>query len=137
MKHLLFILLFLPVIGFAQTRKDHERAIGRFVKYYNNIQGDSIMRMWENGEREEWNQKMWSDKSLTSMHKDFGKILSYKYLGIDTEDPNPGLAVFETQFSVVGWKTTSMTIDKEGWLGTFRFITSSDGIDKMLKNKKK
>ncbi len=137
MKNILFILLFLPVIGFAQTRKDHERVMAKFVKHYNNKQGDNIIRMWKGGEYDEWNHQMWSDEQLISMHKDYGKIVSYKYLGIDTEDPNPGLAVFETQFSVVGWKTTSMTIDKEGWLGTFRFITSSDGINKMLKNKKK
>jgi hypothetical protein len=136
MKHLLIILLFLPIAGFAQKQADYEQAMSRFVKFYNNNQGDSIKNMWPPKERGDWMDKMWSKERIESNQKEYGKILSYKYIGIDTEDPNPGLAVFKTQFSVVGWKTTSMTLEKGHYLSTFRFITSSDGIKKLLEQQK-
>jgi hypothetical protein len=136
MKYLVFILFFLPCACWAQTQADYEHVMARFVKYYNNKQGDSIIRMWSAGERDEWTNEAWGNKSLASMHKEYGKILSCKYIGIDTEDPNPGLAVFKTDLSVIGVKAISLTLEKGNYLGTFRFITSSDGINKLLKKKK-
>jgi len=123
-------------MGFAQTQVDYEQAISRFVSYYNHLRGDSIIKMFEHDEKsDEWMKRTWGRDHLESMHKEFGIIVSYQYLGIDKEDPNPGLAVFKTHFSRAGWKTTSLTLEK-GYLATFRFITSSKSIDKMLKKEK-
>src|SRR5262245_9780134 len=105
MKRIFFLCLLAPCFGFAQTQKDYEKAMDRFVKFYNNKQGDSIVRMWQpDPEHDAAEKRAWSAERLGNMHKNIGKILSSKYIGIDTEDPNPGLAVFKTQFSVVGWK---------------------------------
>lgn len=79
---------------------------------------------------------MWNSRSVEGLHSQYGKIESFSYLGIDKEDPNPGLAVFKTKLSKAGRRTTSFTIEPNGSLGTFRFITSSDGIDKMLREEK-
>ena len=126
----------LPSLCLAQTQAEYEHVMAGFVKFYNHELGDSIRYMWPESERnDEWMMNTWGNKSLQDMHKKYGEILSYEYLGIDKEDPNPGLAVFKTNFSVVGWKTTSFTFEK-GYLATFRFITSSSEIDKMLKGKK-
>lgn len=136
MKQLLILILLVPCIGFAQSRADYDKFMEKFVRLYNTKQSDSLVNMWKyNEEFDEWTRKVWSNDKLTEKHKEYGKIIAYKYLGIDTEDPSPGLAVYETNFSVVGWKTTSFTIDS-GYLSTFRPITSSKGIDKLLKNKK-
>jgi len=135
MKKLTLLLLVAPLVSFAQTQKDFERTFARFVRFYNNNQADSISHMWKpyDGQIGE----MWSSEQTALMHAKYGKIDSYSYLGIDKEDPNPNLAVFKTKFSKAGDKTTSLTIEPNGSLGTFRFITSSDGIDKMLAEDKK
>ena len=78
---------------------------------------------------------MWNKASIESMMNQFGKIKSGKYLGIDTDDPNH-VTVFTIQTSKAGQKNTSFTVDTENHLGTFQFITSSDGIDKLLKQAK-
>jgi hypothetical protein len=134
MRYLLFIFLILPCAGFAQEQSEYEETIARFIKFYNNYQSDSIKKMWPAETNPQALENMWSKKELDKLHKDYGMILSYQYLGIDTTDESAGLVVFKTRFTGagVGWKTTSMTIDK-GYLGTFRFITSSKGIEQMLK----
>jgi len=136
MKNLLLLFFFSPFLGLSQTKTDHEYAMSRFKKFYNNKQGDSIVKMWPSDApyigsiKRSWNKEM-----LESLHEKYGKLLSYEYVGIDKDDSNPGLAVFITKYSVVGEKTTSLTLDEKKYLSTFRFITSSDGIDKLLKEK--
>jgi hypothetical protein len=137
MKNLLLIFLLLPCFVFAQTQTDYEGAIGRFMKFYNSKQGDSIVKMWpSDAPYIESIKRSWNKEVMESLHEKYGKLLSYEYVGIDTEDSNPGLAVFKTKYSVVGEKTTSLSLDDKKHLSTFRFITSSDGIDKLLRVKK-
>jgi hypothetical protein len=114
---------------------DFERAMTKFVKFYNHKQNDSIVSMWPANEKADLD-RMWTDEMIERSHKTYGTIISFKYLGIDTKDANPGLAVFKTEFSKAGKKTTSLTLDNENHLGTFRFITSSEGIDELLKKEK-
>lgn len=137
MKYLLLAILLLPLAALAQTEKDYEQALKRFISFYNNRQGDSIERMWppEDNYGDAMNA-MWGRDAMDRLHTNYGKIESYKYLGIDKEDPNAGLAVFKTKFSIAGWKTTSLTLEQKKYLGTFRLITSSPGIDKLLANDK-
>lgn len=137
MKYLLIICLLLPCSLLAQTQADYENALTRFVKFYNHQQGDSIIRMWPADiNYGDALASMWGKEQLNSLHKKYGKLTSYEYIGIDTEDPNPGLAVFKTKFAKAGWKTTSLTLDSTNHLSTFRFSTESDGIDKLLKANK-
>lgn len=136
MKSIFFVLLIViqPLILFAQSKADYEHAIKRFVNFYNNKQADSIVNMWPEQERKEV-KSMWSKERTEALLKEYGRITSYKYLGTDDEDPDK-VVVYTTQFSIASSKTTSLTLDKEDYLGTFRFITSSEGIDKLLKKRK-
>jgi hypothetical protein len=137
MKNLLPIFLLLPCFVIAQTQTDYEVAIGRFMKFYNTKQCDSIVNMWPADAPYIGSiKRSWNKEVVESLHTKYGKLLSYEYVGIDTEDSNPGLAVFKTKYSVVGEKTTSLSLDDKNYLSTFRFITSSDGIDKLLRVKK-
>lgn len=107
------------------------------MKFYNNKQCDSIVNMWPADAPYLGSiKRSWNKEAVESLHTKYGKLLSYEYVGIDTKDSNPGLAVFKTKYSVVGEKTTSLSLDEKKYLSTFRFITSSDGIDKLLKTKK-
>ena len=116
----------------AQTKADYEIAIARFTKFYNSKQADSIQNMWSPKE-----DNMWDVKMTEGVNKKYGKIVSYKYLGIDSTDTEQhGLAVFKIQFSKAGKKALSLTMEKGKYLGTFRFITSSPHIDKMLREAK-
>ena len=121
-------------MGFAQTKSDYEHALGRFINFYNNKQTDSIVNMWPENERKDL-RRMWTVENMEAELKKYGKITSYKYIGMDNLDPNK-VAVFKTEFSVAGSKTTSLNLDKDNYLGTFRLITSSEGIDKLLKETK-
>ena len=137
MKNILLLFLLLPFVGYTQTQTDHEHAMSRFMKFYNNKQGDSIVNLWPSDAPYIGSiKRSWNKEVVESLHTKYGKLLSYEYVGIDTEDSNPGLAVFKTKYSVVGEKTTSLSLDEKKYLSTFRFITSSDGIDKLLKTKK-
>jgi hypothetical protein len=78
---------------------------------------------------------MWTNERTTEALKQFGKLKSFTFLGIDKTDPD-NVYVFQTFFSKAGAKTTSMTLDENAKLGTFRFMTTSDGIDELLKKRK-
>lgn len=52
----------------------------------------------------------WEPEKVTGMHNEYGKITSWSFLGIDKDDPNPGLAVFKTKFSKAGWNFTTTSI---------------------------
>ena len=137
MKNLLFIFLIVPSMGVSQTQTDHEHAMSRFMKFYNNKQGDSIINMWPSDAPYIGSiKRSWNKEVVESLHEKYGKLLSYEYVGIASEDSNPGLAVFKTKYSIVGEKTTSLNLDEKKHLSTFRFITTSDGIDKLLNGKK-
>jgi len=138
MKKMLIVLVFIPFVGFSQSRHVYDSVMGKFVSYYNAMQGDSIKAMWYyDKDMVKWLNDAWSKQSLSELHREYGKIQSFGFLGIDEEDPNPGLAVFKTKFSVAGSKTLSFAFDSTGYFGTFRFVTSSPGIDKLLKAEKK
>lgn len=132
MKYLLAILLACSSIANAQSQKDYEEIMGKFVNYYNNGDVDGICTLfpvdtgayscfwkWAAERREEGNSHL----------DEYGRITSYKYLGVDPSEDE--LAVFKM---VIGGeiKAMSFTLDRNNIFGTCRFITSSESIDKML-----
>jgi hypothetical protein len=145
MKKLSFLLVLLPFSALSQSQKDYEQAFVRFMNYYNKDQTDKICRFFpDDPERKEecfWKQIRERTNNLDA----YGSITSYRYLGIDTTDPER-VRVFKVQYSKAGKKAMSFTLSKTSnaeaatkepfVFGTFRFITSSDGIDKMLSKAK-
>jgi hypothetical protein len=135
MKYLLAFLLLMPSAAIAQSQADFEQVMSRFVRFYNDGQTDSICSLFpreREGKAEEcfWRWAEQHHDSLSSL-QEYGRITSYKYLGRDVTDAEP-VHVFKVMFSKVGQKAHSFTLDEANRYGTFRFITSSDEIEKML-----
>ena len=141
MKIILFFFSFLPLAVFAQTKADYENALGKFMRFYNNNQSDSIDAMFLMEMRNvSAPDKVWSAKKTAAFYKECGSMKSYSYLGRqDKKDPK-SVIVFKAVFE----KSThalAFTLEKEPQtgdykLGTFRFKTISDETDKMLKKAK-
>ena len=137
MKLLLMLIISMPLFGFGQTTADYNLAIVKFKKFYNAGQGDSINAMFGHS----WDQakaykSLWTNDGTTKLLNDLGTITSFKFIGIDKSDPQK-VHVYQAIFSKVGQKTTSFTLDKQNSLSTFRLVTSSNGIDKLVRKEKK
>lgn len=133
MKSLLFLLLFLPFAASAQTEKDYQDVMDKFVRYYNADLTDSICTLFpERTERPGmecfWR---WAQQDGSSLKK-YGKIKSYQYLGKVTQDPEK-VAVFKVVYAKKGTKALSFNLPENHKFGTFRFDTTDDEIAAMLK----
>jgi Transglutaminase-like superfamily len=109
------------------TKADFEAAMGRFKKYYNHNEADSICNMFSYSWGE-YRKTIYTTEKIESIKKAFGDIVSYEYLGVEPED---GV----TLFRVVCTKSTHATglsLDRENNIGTFRFKTSSGFINDLL-----
>lgn len=137
MRKIAFLFFLLPIVVAGQSTITYEQVMGKFQKFYNAGQGDSVNAMFGN----EWNQtksvtSLWTNKKNDELLKEYGYLKSFKFIGIDTSDPNK-VYVFETKFSKKGAKTTSLTLDSDNNLSTFRFITTSKGIMKLLEKSRR
>ena len=117
-------------------KTDFENVMAKFQKFYNAGQGDSINAMYGH----DWDQMklkkaLWTNAKAAEYLKEYGKLKSFKFIGIDESDPNE-VYVFETIFSKAGTKTTSLTLDKNLSLGTFRFLTTSESISALQRKHK-
>jgi len=134
MKLLVIIVFLMPLAVAAQTANSYQHTMEKFRKFYNAGQGDSINAMFGHG----WDEMksttpLWTNAQAAEYKKEYGSLRSFKFIGVDTLDPNR-VYVFKTFFSKAGARTTSLTLDKDNGLGTFRFITTSEGIDQLLSN---
>jgi hypothetical protein len=133
MKWLPLTLLLLPVFANAQNKSDFENAMATFKKFYNAGQGDSINKMFgQSWEKMKATTALWTNEDNKQMLEKYGVMQSFKFIGIDKTDPKK-VYVFKTVFSKGGEQTTSLTLDKKNKFKTFRFITFSDGIAKLIK----
>ena len=128
-----FFFFLLPVALAAQTKSDYERTMAKFQQFYNAGRSDSINAMFAYQRAD--TRPFWTNEGNESLLKEPGTLKSFKFIGIDTSDPD-SVYVFKTVFSKAGAKTTSLTLDKNNCLGDFRFITRSDGITQLLRKDK-
>lgn len=135
MKILLCIAFLLPITVIAQKKSDYRHAMANFQRFYNSGQGDSICAMFHLDYPSIGVKALWSNERTAEALKQFGTLKSFVYIGVDQTDVDT-VRVFQTFFSKAGAKTTSLTLHKDHKLGTFRFITTSDGIDDLLKKRK-
>jgi hypothetical protein len=136
MKTLIFLAFLLPITGFAQTETDYQKVMAKFQQFYNAGHGDSIYAMFKSSiQSASVGHPLWTKESNATALKQYGTLKSFNFLGIDNTDA-AGVYVFQTFFSKAGAKTTSLTLDDNYRLGTFRFITKSEGIDALLKKRK-
>src|SRR5690349_15742438 len=104
MKSIAFLIFLLPLFVTGQTKNDYERAMSKFQRFYNAGQGDSITAMFY------YPESVWTKESNALRLKEYGSLKSFKFIGIDTLDPDT-VWVFKTLFSKAGTKTTSLTLD--------------------------
>jgi hypothetical protein len=131
----IFLLFVLPCAASAQSQVDYENVMARFQKFYNAGQSDSIQAMFSDdwGTTPEKRARLW--RNGDGLLKEYGKIKSMKYLGVEAEDPDKKVRIFKV-ICTKNTHATGLSIDKMGKLQTFRFDTSSDGIDEMMKRAK-
>lgn len=133
MKVFAFLLFLLPVAAVAQTNKNIENAMTKFKRFYNAGQGDSINAMFgHNWDKAKTFKPLWTNEDSQTTLQQYGTLQSFTFIGIDKSDPQK-VYVFKTVFTKGGEKTTSLTLDKNNDLATFRFITTSGGISRLLK----
>lgn len=136
MKIFVIAIFLLPLAVAGQSKTDYENVMAKFQKLYNAGLGDSINAMfgYEQGNIRPTNPT-WTNESNASLLNKYGKLKSFKYIGIDKSDTYD-VYVFKTIFTMAGEKATSLTLHKDYSLGTFRFITTSEGIEDLLKKHK-
>jgi hypothetical protein len=134
MKLIAILLFLMPLAMLGQTADSYKQTMEKFKKFYNAGQGDSINAMFGH----EWDKMkltkaLWTNEKADELLKEYGKLESFEFVGVDKEDPNK-VYVFLTVFSKKNDNVTSLTIDSENKLSTFRFSTSSNEIDRLLKS---
>ena len=134
MKLLVILVFLMPLAVAGQTANSYQQAMQKFKQFYNAGQGDSINAMFGHAWDEMKSIKpIWTNTEGAEYIKEYGSLRSFKFIGVDTLDPNR-VYVFKTFFSKAGARTTSLTLDKDNGLGTFRLITTSEGITQLLRN---
>lgn len=131
---LLLIALAIPACSFAQTQKDYEHRVDRFMKFYNANQPDSICNQYA----DDWGElkkTLWTSERNNALQKEYGIMKSYRFLelyrGGNGDGGGDGLAFFKVVFT----KSThimGITLNKKNEILTFRFKTSSPHIDSLL-----
>lgn len=134
MKIIAIAIFLLPGVLFGQSKKDYQAAMFKFQKFYNAGQGDSINALINKHMPEVMRsaKPIWTNESASESLKKYGTLKSFQFIGIDQADPEK-VHVFETIFSKAGPKTTSLTLFKNGDIGTFRFITYLDDTNQLVK----
>ena len=135
MKYLLLLSLLCPCCARAQSEADYQNTMARFVRFYNKGLKDSVCTLFPKREKTGCFWALADASREERMLERYGRIISYKYLGIDTTDEEQ-VRVFKVVFAKAGTKATSFTLSEDGLFGTFRLITSSEGIEYMLGTKR-
>lgn len=131
MKNLLLITFLLPAAAMAQSQADYESMMNKFVKHYNKGNSEQIVAMFPK-DAQKFILSAYKPEEFVSKHEEQGKIQSFRYLGIDTTDPEQ-VRVFRVE-TTKGVRTMSFNLGPDGLFGTFRQYTTSDYIEQMLRN---
>jgi len=127
MKKLFLVLFCLYFIqGKAQTKADYENVLGKFMKFYNNDQADSICNLFA-GTWDKSRKTLWTPEMQKKIKDQFGMMKSYRYMDSKPADVLLYRVVCEKSTHAMG-----LSLDKKSKLLTFRFKTTSDAIEKLL-----
>ncbi len=114
MKTLVFIFCLLPAFVSAQSQSDYVLVFEKFVEHYNSRNTDYLCTL--TASMDPYGKCMW--KSLFPYEEPVettGKILSYKYLGLDKADTSHGHA-FQVVFEHMGEQTIKIQLrDASSW----------------------
>ena len=113
------MLAMLPLIACAQSKADYQRVMGKFVKFYNNKQGDSIVHLWQLKDRKSI-AYLWKPEEMNKLHETYGKIKSFKYAKAMTGEAKG--VEFQTIFSNIEPNASGMVLDDKNYIYTFVLI---------------
>ncbi len=112
--------------GSGPTAADYKKAIAKFKDCYNSASGSCADKLLV-PESKGW----MSDKHLKEMQDEYGKIISFEYLGLELDNPHQDVALFkitcEKSVHCMG-----ISLNENSRIGTFRFKTYSNYIDWLL-----
>ena len=131
---LILVLFVLPILAFSQTQSDYEHVVGKFMKFYNNKQPDSINNLFADLNGKKFTS--WNKKGNDELMSHYGKMKSYKYIDFNKEVYDNGQEEVLAYFKVVFDRSKhfmSISLDKQNKLGTFRFKTTDPHIDSLVK----
>jgi len=110
----------------ARSKAEYEQVMAKFKNFYNDNMVDSIVNLFSDPVDM---RSFYTPQSQTGLMKDYGKIISFRYVAM--EDSASDVALFkmvcERSVHMMG-----ISVDENGHMGTFRFETSSPHIDKLL-----
>jgi hypothetical protein len=130
MRNLFILLLFaLPMMAAAQTRKDYERVMSKFVQFYNNNQGDSVVNLFNPKDRPHI-KHMWTRAAVDTLHKKYGTIRSFKYPALAA--PKSDGVEFKVIYTLLEPNGFGLLLDKNKMVVTLAMFTSEP---KYLKTK--
>ena len=96
MKFIAILSFLLPIAAAGQTLTNYEHAMENFQKFYNTGHGDSINAMfWHAWDQTKTRSPLWTNEENASFLEEVGTLKSFKFIGIDTLDPNK-VYVFES-----------------------------------------
>jgi hypothetical protein len=129
MKFLLIFLLALPLATFAQSKRDYNRTMEQFVRFYNNndVNGVCLLFYERPGRECFWK---WAQRDHSTLDK-YGRILSYEYMGKVPSDPND-IRAYKVLFEKQGVKAMSFHLGSDRLFRTFRLDTMDEEIEQML-----
>lgn len=109
----------------GQRKSDFETVMEQFVANYNSRNDEAIRQTFQN--YEEIKNSFWQDGNAERLAREYGNIISAKFMGFSTED---GVALFKIKAEKKTF-AFGMSLNK-GKFENFRFHTSSPEIDTML-----
>ena len=113
----------------AQKKTDYEIVIGKFMKFYNAGQADSICNMFSDS----WGKSkatLWKQEDLKELKEKYGEMKSYKYMQMENKSD---IALFKCIFEKTSNFCMGVSLDKKNKMKTHRFKTESDYINDLLK----
>ena len=132
MKNILFALLLavLPGMAFSQSLAHYVYVMRQFQQYYNHNEPTKICDLFSS----DWGQArndLWTKKENTHLLNTYGKLVSFRYAGIDSVSDKNKVRLFITKFTH-HTHVTGIVMNKNDQLETFRFETYSPHIDSVF-----
>ena len=144
---MLFVLLLVGIsrsvsaqtLAYSKTQADYEYTYGKFVKFYNNIEADSLKTIFSNSGSEYY----LTSEDVKNYIDKLGTIVSYKYsgpFGNETDTKSNPMVYFKLVFSKPAISkfpsinekkehAACLSLDKNNKILGFSMITCSDIID--------
>lgn len=107
--------------GAGHSQLDYETAMKKWKKYYNGGQVEELQSTM-------LDDHFWTKDVDKEIKGEYGKMVSYSYLGLEADNRYQDVALFKVEFEK-SVHCMGIALDKENKITTFRFKTYSPYID--------